>query len=488
MDLRLIYDDTTPAAASIRALIGIETFGSLIFRRRTLCDRMQAAAQEASLPPPVEMRSADDWTALLRQVDVGEWTADAVLICSSNAVPTIDEAALVTFLRQAKHSPVNLHIPAKGGSSHSGWLLLFGPQFHAYLRKRVAGDVAGFFDQHKTSLSPVHDRLSLVDLDNEVMLLDYLSGALDARFFNAIVREPYAITKKSTDRAKLKREFAFYGLLPPLMQTYFVMPFDWADDGKHASYRMQRLFVPDVALQWLHGAFTPAEFDRLLEQVFHFLEVRSERRVTPDEARRHFDALYVTKVVERVEQLTAHKDYPSIEPLLRAVCGDVHALKDRYLKLLNGARKKFALDRLVIGHGDLCFSNMLYSKSAQLLQLIDPRGAESQDDLYVDPYYDVAKLSHSIQGGYDHINHDMFDIEVNEAMSLDLNLDRPRPQWASAMFVQKLERSGFDPYLVRLCEASLFISMLPLHMDRPRKVLGFAINANSILDELQASS
>jgi hypothetical protein len=73
-------------------------------------------------------------------------------------------------------------------------------------------------------------------------------------------------------------------------------------------------------------------------------------------------------------------------------------------------------------------------------------------------------------------------------MGLDLNLDRPRPQWAGPMFVQKLERSGFDPYLVRLCEASLFISMLPLHMDRPRKVLGFAINANSILDELQASS
>ena len=52
----------------------------------------------------------------------------------------------------------------------------------------------------------------------------------------------------------------------------------------------------------------------------------------------------------------------------------------------------------VVGHGDLCFSNMFYSKSNQYLKLIDPRGASSEHDLYTDPDYDVAKLSHSIQG------------------------------------------------------------------------------------------
>jgi hypothetical protein len=52
------------------------------------------------------------------------------------------------------------------------------------------------------------------------------------------------------------------------------------------------------------------------------------------------------------------------------------------------------------------------------------------------------------------------------------------------MFLAKLEAEGFDARATRLCEASLFISMLPLHMDRPRKVLGFAIRGASILDEL----
>ncbi len=53
------------------------------------------------------------------------------------------------------------------------------------------------------------------------------------------------------------------------------------------------------------------------------------------------------------------------------------------------------------------------------------------------------------------------------------------------MFLDRVERSGFDRELVRLCEASLFISMLPLHIDRSRKVLGFGINAANILDALE---
>ena len=47
--------------------------------------------------------------------------------------------------------------------------------------------------------------------------------------------------------------------------------------------------------------------------------------------------------------------------------------------------------RLVVGHGDLCFSNILYSREANLLKLIDPKGALAEEDLYTDPYYDPEK-------------------------------------------------------------------------------------------------
>ena len=53
------------------------------------------------------------------------------------------------------------------------------------------------------------------------------------------------------------------------------------------------------------------------------------------------------------------------------------------------------------------------------------------------------------------------------------------------LFRESLESAGIDIRLIRLYEASLFLSMLPLHMDRPKKVLGFILNAIAILDSLE---
>ena len=47
------------------------------------------------------------------------------------------------------------------------------------------------------------------------------------------------------------------------------------------------------------------------------------------------------------------------------------------------------------------------------------------------------------------------------------------------------EKAGIDLALVRLYELSLFLSMLPLHMDRPNKVFGFVLNALAILEEIK---
>jgi len=485
--LQVIYDDTPSVSAKVRALIGIEDFGGLIFRRRTLSANLQAVVRDAGLAPPLQLRTAADWEKVRARIDAGDWPTHSVLLCPSNVVCADAPEALGMFLRQAQFSPVNLMLPARGAPEYGGWLLMSDSQFQDYVRKRAVDDAAGFFEQRRQEFSLADGRLSLIDLNDQALLLDYLSGAFDVRFFNAITRDAYTITKRSTDKAKLTREFQFYGLLPPLMQMFFVQPFDLKDEGEAASYRMERLFTPDVALQWLHGAFEPDEFERFLDKAFYFLSIRPHRAVPAAEAGAVFDDLYVTKVEARITQLKAHPAYPGLAPLLQAVCGDIDALLGRYLKVCKAARKRFALNRLVIGHGDFCFSNILYNKSSQTMKLIDPRGATSEADLYVDPMYDVAKLSHSVLGSYDYINHDMFDVRVGDDMKMELILDRSPPGWAAGMFTRRLEAAGFDPTLVRLCEASLFISMLPLHMDRPRKVLGFAVNGARILDQVEAA-
>ena len=105
------------------------------------------------------------------------------------------------------------------------------------------------------------------------------------------------------------------------------------------------------------------------------------------------------------------------------------------------------------------------------------------------PLYDIAKLSHSILGGYDFVNNGLFSVEVNSDLALELNLHGGgAATWIGAAFQKRLAAEGWDYQQVRAVEASLFLSMLPLHLDHPRKLLAFALIANTIITELETSA
>jgi hypothetical protein len=484
--VQVIFDDTLAVPVSLREQIGVERFGSLVFQRRSRFESMRVLATETGSPPPIHLRTRDDIASLIRRLREKDDNG-LYLFCSSHLIPTCGQERLLTFLKQIQYSPTELHIQlnnGRNGRARQGWLLLRGPLLHKFLIKQQEDELAGFFEQHGDKLLEVGDRLALIDVSDEHTLYDFLSGRFEARHFNSVERDEYTVIKRSHDRAKLKREFNFYYLVPPRMQMFLVQPFDFQDNGEIASYRMERLCLPDMALQWVHGAFQPQEFERFLQHIFHFISIRPERRVDKAKAAAIRDALYIEKVRVRIAALKQLPAYAKLAPLMDSACGGIDFLFTRYLQLFEGMRKRFPSDRLVAGHGDPCFCNIIYSKTSQYMRLIDPRGADCEDDLYTDPYYDLAKLSHSIQGGYDLINHDKFDVAVDDNLDLRLVIEDPSPAWAARMFLDQLEKGAFDASLTRLCEASLFISMLPLHIDHPRKVLGFAINAAGILDTL----
>lgn len=481
MSLQVVFDDVAAVPADLRALVGVDRFGSLVFQRRSRLEAMRAAAKAAGVSL-LHLRTEADRAALIERLTQTD-DDSLFLLCPSHLV-AVSGADLTTFLRQLRHAPMGLHIPLNDGRERQGWALLRASILRKFLLRQKDGDLLGFYEEEGDRLAAVRDRVRLIDVSDERALLDFLSGQFEARHFNAVEHHDYTVTKRSTDRGKLKREFLFYGLMPPEVQMFLVQPFDFQDDGRTASYRMERVAVPDMALQWVHGAFKRDEFERFLNHIFHFVEIRPERAATKAEAAAIRDALYVEKVKSRIAALKDAPQYPALAPLLDRACGGIDALTARQFSAYQRMSRRFPARPLVAGHGDLCFSNILYSKTNQYLKLIDPRGATSEHDCFTDPYYDLAKLSHSILGGYDFINHDKFDLSVDEQLRLRLSLESPPLDWAGPLFLAEARKAGFEMDLMRLCEASLFISMLPLHMDRPRKVLAFAVTASTILDSL----
>ena len=149
------------------------------------------------------------------------------------------------------------------------------------------------------------------------------------------------------------------------------------------------------------------------------------------------------------------------------------------------ALEQFPDPHLVFGHGDPCFSNILFDKRLGLMRLIDPRGATSFETGLMHPLYDIAKFSHSVPGGYDFINNALFTCNLTDRLALEGVPDAGGPPaWAQEAFRNRLNKAGIDVAAVRAVELSLFLSMLPLHSDRPSKLAGFALTASAILDDL----
>ena len=244
--------------------------------------------------------------------------------------------------------------------------------------------------------------------------------------------------------------------------------------------------MTDLAIKWVHGSMDKSEFEALMDKYFFFFKCRHTKECTKEEYQKTADALYVDKVQSRINDLKQLPQYKNIEALLSSI-GDVNidSIVSRYLSLKDKIEAKNNYKpEMVIGHGDPCFANALYNKSTQMLKFIDPKGASVESDLWTNPYYDVAKLSHSVCGKYDFFNNGLFDIRIAEDFTYDLEIPFDNSEYMQ-IFKSKVEENGFDYLTVRIYEASLFISMLPLHIDNPHKVLGFILNADRILKEIE---
>ena len=122
-------------------------------------------------------------------------------------------------------------------------------------------------------------------------------------------------------------------------------------------------------------------------------------------------------------------------------------------------------------HGDFCLTNLLYDQRSRIVKMIDPRGVFSVPGIYGDSRYDVAKIYHSILSGYDFIVSDRFSVDVNKDIVECKIYQTKYHHEVGKMTREMLSQGPFFDHQIRVIESLLFLSMLPLHQDRPDRQL-----------------
>ncbi len=458
----VIYDDSRKPGRDIAGITGGKSFGRTIYKRKTLRDRVVDAFLAMDTVEAFYDAGSRE-LASLRNTPV-------ILYYSDFGIANLKDLETIVY---------------KAGYAHENYKITHQDRIACVIFKDAQSYLASSYDDIE-NYTPIKSD-AFTDLSEVSAFRSFITGGFDARFFNSLSEDGYTLVKSSAKKSKIKAEYTFYGLLPDDMKQWFARPFDYREDEDGASYRMQRYFMTDLAIRYVHGSITVAEFSEIMGQLFWFLSHRKSEPVTAMEYEAEAKRLYLTKLYDRIRQLKAMDGYGALAQNIKARTGyeDIDAIVTRYVNLYDRMRTNVPFDHVrTVSHGDLCFSNILFSGADSLMVLVDPKGALTEDELYMDPYYDIAKLSHSICGHYDYFNSDLYEIYVDENMQAKVRVDADNRQKV-AIFKEKLKDAGIDLALIRLYETSLFLSMLPFHMDRPKKVFGFVLNALAIMDSLE---
>ncbi|MEO5804143.1 MAG: sugar phosphate nucleotidyltransferase [Verrucomicrobiota bacterium] len=320
--------------------------------------------------------------------------------------------------------------------------------------------------------------------------LDFLTSSrrrlLQARSFNTIQIDDLhgTITKRSEHTTKFLNEINYYRLVPGDLATFFPRLVDFSLDPKNLFLTLEYYGYPTLSEIWT--------FEDMGENYWKGVFQSLQRILTCFE-RYSIELLpaatfnfYWQKTFERLNTFAGQN-----EDFARLAQAEKIELNGRQLngwpkiqqEIERCVREISAKPRGQIIHGDLCFPNILYDPLSRLFKFIDPRGSFGESGIYGDDRYDIAKLLHSLDGGYDFLIHDMFSLE-REGERLQLQQFFPSSRGAVLNAFQQIFGAAHDLREIRTLEGLLFLSMCPLHQDHPKRQVAMFVTGLRILNGL----
>ena len=297
---------------------------------------------------------------------------------------------------------------------------------------------------------------------------------LKARYFNSLRfdRSLEIVTKTSENTSKLINEIEWYKQIPNDLSKLIPKIIDF-DQSKKPFLKLEYIKHPTLAELWLYSNFSSKLWMEILENLFKILSQfrKYPKSVSIDD----YNLMYETKTEERINELISSNEY--FKQILEE---DVLFINGKKYHNWPVIKKQVELkirdlyhehDNCLI-HGDLCFSNIFYNFKDKNFKLIDPRGKWGSD-MYGDLKYDVAKLRHSIVGGFDTITNGLYSASLNQNNQITTKIFKPKNHHEICLHLDNLIKNKWDLNEIKLIEGLLFISMLPLHRDHFERQLAF---------------
>jgi hypothetical protein len=304
------------------------------------------------------------------------------------------------------------------------------------------------------------------------------------RAYNKIEKLSNGRILKSSSSSRLADEINYYNSIPLDVSFLFPRKFTSVTTENNNSMVLEyypyntlgEYIISDLPINW-HDVFI-----NLKGCLDLFKNIKDDNQSTTDYA----NSMYLDKTLnEYISFKTSFKDYNLFESDTLIING-VEYKNFKIIwrsSIINKILNTLLNYESTMIHGDMCFSNILYNEKVGS-RFIDMRGSFGKRSIYGDRLYDLAKLSHSVDGGYEFFINDKFTVNKTSVNQYELNIQETNnKKLASEAYWNSF--SNENKSLTKLIEGLIYVGMCARHYDSSERQLAMYLtgikNLNQIL-------
>ena len=297
---------------------------------------------------------------------------------------------------------------------------------------------------------------------------------LKTRYFNKLQFDELGenVIKTSTNNEKLIDEINWYKTIPKEISD-LVPNISDSSTADNPFIKLEYIKHPTLSELWLYGEFSSDFWKGVIKNLFDIIQRfrKQNKQVTIEQ----YNSIYFKKTLNRIDELI------EISDLFKRIFDEdfviINHKKLKNWKLMKDEIKEkinnmFNEEDNCLIHGDLYFSNILYDSENMVFKLIDPRGKWG-DSTSGDIKYDVAKIRHSIVGGFDTITNGLYSARYLDVNEIEYKVFKSKDNQLVGQELDDNIKKNWKLDEIKMIEGLLFISMLPLHSDNLERQLAF---------------
>src|SRR5574344_1167295 len=312
------------------------------------------------------------------------------------------------------------------------------------------------------------------------------------RTFNSLSIKDGIVWKSGSLNKKITAEFSWFKNLPVRLKKYTPQLIDYGYKNNQPYYETEYLSLLPLNEIFVHGKKSPASWSKIIDLIFSFMQACRENCEIKDSKEieniiKSSNKMFNEKTIQRLQEyVNKNPEFNLNKPVVYDGKTLLSTIEIAEI-CINNALKLPIINSIM--HGDLCFSNIMYDSKSENIKVIDPRGLDIDGNLsiYGNQIYDISKVTHSIIGMYDFIIADYYNLVENDNIGIkisfneDERLNDIKSNYLKHSLINNLSINELiSPTIL------LFLSMLPLHADKPMRQKAMLANAYKLFYEYVA--